>query len=63
MPILGPEPLTDHDWYYEYPSHLLLVHEVKAKDGSHIRTDQIKIPWRKIKTSLKRSYRLRKRKS
>ena len=61
MAILGSEPVTEYDWYYEYPTYLLLVHEVKALDGSHIRTDQIKIHWRKIQKSLKRSYRPRKR--
>jgi hypothetical protein len=50
----GPHDITKTDWYYEERSNLLLVHEVRDKDGSWIRTDQIKIPWRKIEASLMR---------
>jgi hypothetical protein len=49
-----PQDISRTDWYYEYKSHLLLVHEVKNDDGSHLRTDQIKIPWRMIEVSRKR---------
>ncbi len=49
-----PQDITKTDWYYEYPSHLLLVHEVKNADGSHLKTDSIKIPWRMIEVSRKR---------
>lgn len=51
---LEPQNISKTDWYYEYPSHLLLVHEVKSQEGVHIRTDQIKIPWRMIEASLSR---------
>lgn len=51
---LEPQKVTPTDWYYEYPTHLLLVHEVKGKDGRHVRTDTIKIYWRKIEDSLAR---------
>jgi len=51
---LSPQQVGPNDWYYEDNSHLLLVHEVRAADGAYIRTDQIKIPWRKIEASLKR---------
>ena len=49
-----PQHLSKTDWYYEYPTHLLLVHEVKHPDGSHFRTDSIKIYWRMIEASRKR---------
>ena len=49
-----PQDISRTDWYYEYPTYLLLVHEVKHADGSHFRTDSIKIPWRMIETSRKR---------
>lgn len=51
---LEPQKIGKHDWYYELTAHMLLVHEVKAADGSHIRTDTIKVPWRKIEASLAR---------
>lgn len=56
-----PQKLGERDWYYEMPGHLLLVHEIKFSHGGHFRTDQIKIPWRKIAASLKRAYKPRKR--
>lgn len=46
-----PQNLSKTDWYYEFPSHLLLVHEVRSQEGVYIRTDQIKIPWRMIEQS------------
>lgn len=61
MASLAPQQINENNWYYEYPTYLLLVHEVKYLDGKHFRTDSIKIPWRKIKTSLARSYKPRKR--
>lgn len=63
MAIFGPTPVDENNWYYEYPTYLLLVHEVKARDGKHIKTDQIKLSWRSLNLSMKRSYRPRKRKS
>lgn len=51
---LDPQKLGENDWYYEENGNLLLVHEVLTKDGSYLKTDQIKIPWRKIEASLKR---------
>lgn len=50
-----PQDLGRHDWYYEEKTHLLLVHEV-YKDGEYVRTDQVKIPWRKIKRSIDRVF-------
>lgn len=51
---LEPQQLSENDWYYEKRGQLLLVHQVHTKDGSYVQTDQVKIPWRKIETSLKR---------
>jgi hypothetical protein len=51
---LKPMQLGPNDWFYEENDHLLLVHEVREADGKYIRTDQIKIPWRRIEASLKR---------
>lgn len=46
---LSPRQLGDHDWFYECPTHMLLIHEIYEGD-CYVRTDQIKIPWRKITT-------------
>lgn len=51
---LKPQQLGPNDWYYEEDGYLLLVHEVREAGGAYIRTDQIKIPWRKIEASLRR---------
>lgn len=50
----APQQINQENWYYEFASHLLLVHEVRSQEGVHIRTDQIKIPWRMIEQSRKR---------
>lgn len=55
-----PQVIDKENWYYEYPTHLLLVHEVRKPDGTHIRTDSVKIHWRKIAVSMKRARRVRK---
>lgn len=51
---LKPQKIGENDWYYEEKGHLLLVHEVRSESGQWMRTDQIKIPWRKIEASLMR---------
>lgn len=61
MPALEPQHVTEQTWYYEYPTYCLLVHEVRDKKTcAYIRTDSIKIPWRKLQQSIKRSYKPRK---
>lgn len=62
MASLEPQQVREIDWYYEYPTYCLIVHEVKdKKTGAHIRTDSIQIPWRMLKRSIERSYKPRKR--
>lgn len=56
-----PQKLDEHNWYYEDRTHMLLIHEVRSHQGVHIRTDSIKVPWRKVKASLARAYKPRKR--
>jgi hypothetical protein len=55
--LLEPQRLDYCNWYYEYPTYMLLVHEVRDKKGKLLTTDSIKIQWRKIQASLKRSYK------
>jgi hypothetical protein len=47
----APQQLGKHDWYYEYPACIILVHETRDDQGRYIQTDQIKIPWRKLEAS------------
>jgi len=56
-----PQDISAWDWYYEERSHLLLVHQVRDKNGSLVQTDQIKIPWRMIERSRERLPKPRKR--
>lgn len=56
-----PQNIDKHNWYYEYRSHLLLIHEVRDADGNYCRTDSIKIPWRSIERSRDRRPKTRKR--
>jgi hypothetical protein len=51
---LEPQTVSKISWYYEYPTNLLLIHEVRRHDGSLIQVEHIKIPWRKIEASLQR---------
>jgi hypothetical protein len=60
---LAPQQIDETKWYYEMPTHLLLVYEIRDNEGRWIRTDQTKIPWAKLKRSLDRAYKLRKKKA
>lgn len=55
-----PQDISRSDWYYEFPSHLLIVHEVRDKAGDYIQTDQFKLPWKMIEQSRKRRPKPRK---
>jgi len=52
--INKPQNIRETDWYYECPSHLLIVHEVRDRDGRYIQTDQFKLPWKMIEVSRRR---------
>lgn len=54
MKTRDPQNISATDWYYEFPSHLLIVHEVRDKAGLYIQTDQFKLPWRMIEHARKR---------
>ena len=62
---LKPQNITPELWYYEKRGGILLVHEIRvvdqprgtgttATETRYVRTDQILVPWRKIRTSLRR---------
>lgn len=51
-----PIHLDDHNWYYEERSGICLVHEVMDTRGNFQKTEQIRIPWKKVLESVKRKY-------
>jgi hypothetical protein len=51
-----PQNVTPILWYYEEKGGLNIVHEIRH-EGNLVRTDQIKIPWRKIRKSMERKDR------
>src|SRR6266581_2581164 len=55
---LEPIQIDKSNWYYEEHRGLLLVHEVR--DGEkYVRTEQITIPWAKLKATMRRYARAR----
>jgi len=53
-----PINIDNENWYYEENKYVCLVHEVRTKDGSYIKTDQIHISWKRLLESVKRKYNL-----
>lgn len=55
---LKSEPITigKHDWYYEEPDGIHLVHETILPKGGWVQTDTIIIPWKKLVESVRRKY-------
>ena len=51
---LEPQHINPRLWYYEETAGMKLVIEVRDNSGRDIRTDQVLIPWSKIRESLKR---------
>ena len=56
-----PQHVRATDWYYEFPTHLLIVHEVRDAAGLYIQTDQFKLPWKLIERSRKRRPKSKRR--
>lgn len=50
---LNPQNINAHTWYYEYDTFIEVIYEVFETDR-YIKTVHIKIPWRKLRASLKR---------
>jgi hypothetical protein len=63
MDSLAPQNITKDDWYYEYPSHMILVQRHYDQDGGYTHTSQMKIYWRQLKQSMDRAYKPKKKKS
>lgn len=49
-----PQRIDAHNWYYEYPGSILIVHEVRDISDNFVQTDQFKIPKRRLLESLER---------
>lgn len=58
-----PQDIDKNTWYYEYPTYLYLVRRVKNAAGGYIKTEGFKVPWRMVKTSLRRAYKPRKKRT
>lgn len=41
-------------WYYEAKAYILVMRQVRDKSGAVIKTDKIKLPWRKLIISARR---------
>ncbi len=50
---LAPQNVDRHTWYYEERKGLLVVREVRGKDG-YVCTEQFVIPWKMVAASVKR---------
>lgn len=53
-PSHDPQDLSDNAWYYEGRTRIDLIYRIQLADGSYLRTDTIRIPWRRLEASLKR---------
>jgi hypothetical protein len=49
-----PQNVDRSTWYYEFPGSVLVVHEVRDKDGNFVQCEQFRIPWRLLEQSRKR---------
>jgi hypothetical protein len=56
---LNPQRISQTDWYYENSprGYFTFVHEVKDQDGDHLKTDQFRVPMRRLRASLSRCIR------
>ena len=51
---LNPQHISERLWYYEEKKGINLIIEICDESGRLIRTDNVVIPWNKIRKSLKR---------
>ena len=48
-----PRTIDRLNWYYEEPIGIIMVHEVRDKNGNFIQTDTFVIPWRMMRLTMK----------
>lgn len=56
----NPQNITPELWYYEENAGINIVHDI-IHESKHLRTDQIIIPWRKLKATMHRYNRSRQK--
>lgn len=56
----NPQEIDKHNWYYEHKTGIEVIHEIYM-DGVYQQTDHIKIPWSKLRNSVRRFNSKRKR--
>lgn len=49
---IGPIDINAENWCYVEADGVDVIHEVRATDGRHMRTDAIKIPWPVLRLAL-----------
>lgn len=49
-------PIDEHNWYYEEPKGISLVHEI-YREEQFLQTDIILIPWKRLLESITRRYK------
>lgn len=48
----APIDIDEHNWLYIDTEGLALVHEMRGRHGELIKTDQVVIPWPKVRHAL-----------
>ena len=56
----GPVEIDEDSWYYEDKTGIDLIHEERDLEGNFIKTVHIKIPWRKLVTTMERFNKARR---
>lgn len=63
-PSLNPQSINDDNWYYENKGSIDIIHQVRDNKNKLIRTDEVRIPFSKLITTLRRcGYSVVRRKS
>lgn len=51
---LSPQNIDPFWWWYEEPSGIHIIHEMRDKNGRFIETQQRCIPWDSVRAALRR---------
>ena len=58
-PQLKPHRLHEFAWWYEEEAGIVVVQESRRPDGTHLATEQVPIPWKRLINAAKRCGALR----
>jgi len=53
-PSLKPKKIHEFAWWYEDERGIIVVQEARRPDGTHLSTEQARIPWSKLMKAAKR---------